>query len=74
MEKQNLFEKQFTILQEISSAIVGTANVTAISNYMLDLATNYTNAEKGSLMLINQIKIRRRNCGYSRKKSDSCSC
>ncbi|VAX32107.1 HD-GYP domain [hydrothermal vent metagenome] len=53
MENQELFEKKFSILQEISSAIVITDDITAIANLMLDLAINYTNAEKGSLMLTN---------------------
>jgi len=53
MENPELFEKKFSILQEISSAIVITDDITAIANLMLDLAINYTNAEKGSLMLTN---------------------
>ncbi|VAX29776.1 HD-GYP domain [hydrothermal vent metagenome] len=53
MENPDLFEKKFSILQEISSAIVITDDITAIANLMLDLAINYTNAEKGSLMLTN---------------------
>lgn len=55
MENQELFEKKFSILQEISSAIVITDDITAIANLMLDLAINYTNAEKGSLMLSNKL-------------------
>lgn len=53
-ESQKLFEKKFAILQEISSTIVSTDNIDTISNLMLDLAISYTNAEKGSLMLINE--------------------
>lgn len=53
MENPELFEKKFSILQEISSAIVITDDITAIANLLLDLAINYTNAEKGSLMLTN---------------------
>lgn len=49
----NLLEKKFSILQEISNALVITDNVGAIANLMLDLAINYTNAEKGSFMLVN---------------------
>jgi len=48
-----LFEKKFSILQEISNALVVTDNLSAIANLMLDLAINYTRAEKGSLMLVN---------------------
>ncbi|GLI39218.1 GAF domain-containing protein [Geobacter hydrogenophilus] len=49
-----LFEKKFSILQEISNALVATDNLSAIANLMLDLAINYTRAEKGSLMLVNE--------------------
>src|SRR3972149_5184238 len=52
-ETQKLFEKKFAILQEISSTIVSTDNIDSIANLMLDLAVSYTNAEKGSLMLLN---------------------
>lgn len=54
MKTPDLFKKKFTILQEISSAIVGTDNISLIANLMLDLAVSYTNAEKGSLMLLNE--------------------
>ena len=49
-----LFEKKFSMLQEISTALVVTDNINAIANLMLDLAVNYTEAEKGSLMLLNE--------------------
>ncbi|MBI4684815.1 MAG: GAF domain-containing protein [Nitrospirae bacterium] len=52
-ENYVLFEKKFSILDEISNTIVATDNINVISNLMLDLAVNYTNAEKGSLMLLN---------------------
>lgn len=51
--EDKLLEKKFSILQEISNALVITDNVGAIANLMLDLAINYTNAEKGSFMLVN---------------------
>lgn len=54
MENPKLFEKKLSILNEISSAIVATDNVRAIANLILDLAINYTNAEKGSMMLLNE--------------------
>lgn len=54
MESSELLEKKFSIVQEISAAIAFTDNVSTISNLILDLATNYTNAEKGSLMLLNE--------------------
>lgn len=54
MENPKLFEKKLSILNEISSAIVATDNIRAIANLILDLAINYTNAEKGSMMLLNE--------------------
>jgi len=48
-----LLEKKFLILQEISHLITATNNVNALSNFLLDRAIDYTNAEKGSLMLMN---------------------
>ncbi|MFN3479112.1 MAG: GAF domain-containing protein, partial [Thermodesulfovibrionales bacterium] len=51
--ENKLLEKKFSILQEITNALVITDNVGAIANLMLDLAINYTNAEKGSFMLVN---------------------
>lgn len=53
-ENLQLFERKFSILQEISDALVMTDNINAIANLMLDLAINYTTAEKGSLMLLNE--------------------
>ncbi|MEW6417444.1 MAG: GAF domain-containing protein [Nitrospirota bacterium] len=48
------FEKKFLILQKISGTIAATNNINALSNIILNLAIEYTNAEKGSLMLINE--------------------
>jgi len=53
MDNPSLFEKKLSIINEVSSAIVATDNIKAISNLILDLAINYTNAQKGSLMLVN---------------------
>lgn len=53
-DNQALFEKKIAILQEISGTIVATDNIGVIANLMLDLAIGYTNAQKGSLMLINE--------------------
>jgi HD-GYP domain-containing protein (c-di-GMP phosphodiesterase class II)/signal transduction histidine kinase len=47
-----LSEKKFSIIQDISSAILSIDNVTAVANLILDFALGYTNAQKGSLMLI----------------------
>ena len=54
MANPELFEKKFSILQEITNTIIITENINALSNLILDLAMNYTNAEKGSLMLLNK--------------------
>jgi len=53
MEGIQLFEKKFITLQKVSHIIRATNNINALSNIILDLAIEYTNAEKGSLMLIN---------------------
>jgi HD-GYP domain-containing protein (c-di-GMP phosphodiesterase class II) len=54
MECPQYFEEKFLLLQKISGAIAATNNINALSNIILNLATEYTNAEKGSLMLINE--------------------
>ncbi|MDH4231112.1 MAG: GAF domain-containing protein [Nitrospirota bacterium] len=53
-ESLDLFEQKFSILQEILNYVVATDNITSIANLMLDLSISYTNAEKGSLMLLNE--------------------
>ncbi len=54
--EDKLIEKKFSILQEITNALVITDNIGVISNLMLELAINYTNAEKGSFMIIDDKK------------------
>jgi GAF domain-containing protein len=54
LQNPELFEKKFRILQETTSAIVATDNVSAIANLMLESALNYSGAEKGSLMLLSE--------------------
>jgi len=54
VEQAEIIEKKFSILQEISKAMVLTDNINAVADLMLDLAVSYTNAEKGSLMLLNE--------------------
>lgn len=49
-----LLNKKLTILQEISHLIAATSDINALANFLLDRAIEYTNAEKGSLMLINE--------------------
>lgn len=53
MNSVGLYQKKLAILQEISSAIVLTDDVGTIANLMLDLATAHTQAESGSIMLLN---------------------
>lgn len=48
----DLLKRKFSILHEISSAIVFTDNIGSIANLMLDLALSYTDAEKGSLLML----------------------
>ncbi|HYA86900.1 MAG TPA: GAF domain-containing protein [Nitrospirota bacterium] len=52
MDKVDLFKKKFSILQDLSNAIVISDNVNSIANLLLDFAISYANAEMGSLMLV----------------------
>ncbi len=54
MKDPRSFEKKFLILQEISNVFTATNNVNALANIMIDRAINYANAEKGSVMLLNE--------------------
>lgn len=47
-------EKKIAILQRMTSSFAATDNIRMTANLMLELAMNYTNAEKGSLMLLNE--------------------
>ncbi len=51
MGTSEISEKKFSILKEISNAIIASEDTTAIANLMLDLAISHTDAENGSLML-----------------------
>lgn len=51
-KSRTLLEKKISILQAISETIVATSNTDAIANILLDLSVTYTNAEKGSLMVV----------------------
>ncbi len=53
MDRLNLFKAKFSILQRISMAVVEFHDFRSIANIMLDLAIDYTDAETGSLMLLN---------------------
>jgi GAF domain-containing protein len=54
MNKADIFKAKFDILQELSSAIVISDDITSIANLLLDLALNYAYAEKGSFMLLTE--------------------
>ena len=49
-----LLNKEFSIFQEISHLITATNDINALANFLIDRAIDYTNAEKGSLMLLNE--------------------
>ncbi len=53
MGTSEISEKKFSILKEISNAIIASEDTAAIANLMLDLAISHTGAENGSLMLAN---------------------
>jgi hypothetical protein len=55
MENLHAREKKLLIFQEISSVITATKDITTLAYLMLDHAIDYTNAEKGSLMLRNEL-------------------
>jgi HD-GYP domain-containing protein (c-di-GMP phosphodiesterase class II)/signal transduction histidine kinase len=55
VENLQTLEKKLLILQEISSVITATKDITTLAYLMLDRAIEYTNAEKGSLMLKNEL-------------------
>ncbi len=52
MDKIDLFKKKFSILQDLSNAIVISDNINSIANLLLDYAISYANAEMGSLMMV----------------------
>jgi GAF domain-containing protein len=52
MQHFELLKLKLSIIQELSSAIALSDNINAIANLILDRATGYANAEKGSLMLL----------------------
>ena len=49
-----LLGKKFSVLQEICHLITATNDVNTLANFLLERSIEYTNAEKGSLMLINE--------------------
>ncbi|MDA8098127.1 MAG: GAF domain-containing protein [Nitrospiraceae bacterium] len=53
MDSADLFKRKYSVLQNISKALVEIHDIRSISNVMLDLAISYTSASAGSLMLLN---------------------
>jgi GAF domain-containing protein len=49
----DLSDKRFSVLQELSNAILITDDINIIANIILDAASNYAQAESGSLMMLN---------------------
>ena len=54
MSQTDLFDKKFTVLRELSSAIAFSDNIKTIADLLLDLAISYAHAEKASLMLLTE--------------------
>jgi len=52
MKQVELLNKKFAIIQQLSSAIAISDNISAIAHLLLELAMSYAHAEKGSLMLL----------------------
>ena len=48
------YKKLYLILQDISSALVMTDRIKPLTDYLLDVAIKYVDAESGSLMLVNE--------------------
>ena len=54
MVNEELYKKMFSILQNLSHAMTGPGSISLVASFMLDLAVDYTSAEAGSLMLLNE--------------------
>ncbi len=52
MANNDLYKEKFFVLQELSHAVVLTDNISAIANTLLDAAITYSDAERGSLMML----------------------
>ncbi len=55
MDDIEFLNRKLTILQEISNVITVSDNISVIANLILDLTINYTDAEMGSLMLLDDM-------------------
>jgi GAF domain-containing protein len=53
MEDLHYYKKLYGILQEIANAVIVTDSMSSVANYLLDVAVSATEAESGSLMLLN---------------------
>lgn len=53
MQNASLYKKLYLALQEISYAVIYTDKITSVANSLLDVAIDFTSAEAGSLMLLN---------------------
>lgn len=51
---KDLYKKMFSILQDLSHAMTGPGSISLTASFMLDLAVDYTGAQTGSLMLLNE--------------------
>ena len=54
MTKEDILEKKISILKEVADTIVSTEDIDSITNLLLDLALNYTNAKTGSILLLDE--------------------
>ncbi len=54
MTKEDILEKKISILKEVADTIVSSDNIDSITNLVLDLALNYTNAKTGSILLLDE--------------------
>jgi GAF domain-containing protein len=54
MNDADKYKKLYLIVQDISNALVISDKIMSLTDYLLDVAIRYVNAESGSLMLINE--------------------
>jgi GAF domain-containing protein len=54
MSDAEKYKKLFLVLQDISNAIVISDRIVSLTDYLLDVAIKYVDAESGSLMLLNE--------------------
>jgi len=53
MEREEVFQKKFSIIKEVAGIIVSTNNLDCIANLILDIVLQSTRARTGSLLLLN---------------------